>query len=1205
MSKHLLVSYREVVSSFQGKQREFSGSLSQFLAAGIVFALFLWGMPAHAQSTYGTIIGTVTDSSGATISDASITLTNEGTAEKRTVQTNASGSYQFVNIVPGQYSLDFEKSGFRRQRRTSITVVVQAALRLDATLAVGDISQTVDVDTSAPIIETQPGALGQLVEGKQVQEMPLSGRNVFNLLILAPGVVPQGSTGGNPLGNQSGGTYTNNTGFGNYQIGGGMANQSAFYLDGVPLNTIYINSPALVPTQDAIQEFRVDSNAVSAEFGRFAGGVVNMASRSGTSTFHGSAYEYIRNRVLNANTFFNKRTNTPTPAFTQNQFGVTLGGPVRRDKLFFFFSWERFSFSKGNPYLNTVPTQAMRNGDFSALCTSFDNNGVCSPGKGVQIYDPETTCGVAGTPGCPVGQTTPRQPFPYNRIPMSRLDVASAQFFKYFGLPNQLGSVSNFLPVNNFASNVKLGGSTNQYNARGDWTVSENQRVFARYSWWSGTSTPSDPFRVNFGGLYSYTGAQNFVVGDTYTFNPHTVADFRLSYLRARNGFTPQQVGTDLSLFGPAWGALTSQVTLPVAPLASISGIAGFSGVDNRSITNDFALSGNLTKILGRHTLKFGGEVRRNDWNFAQSNNAAGSFNFDQGFTAQINPTTTSQIGNTGYSVASFFLGNPASGSAISIGFTDSIKWYPAAYLQDTVTLGNLTVTAGVRWEYNQGIKDKGDRLTVLLPDATDPLGAAVGIPDLKGQMALVNTPLYPGRTQIVSHYKTVAPRVNIAYALDPKTSFRAGYGISWIPPDMVNYSMSAFQSPVNAATTTMVPSVGGTTSLLPAATFADPFPGGLIPPIGHNPAQLGIFEGQSISSPVPSQPFGYAQQWNAEIQRQLTDSMAIDIGYAGSKGTHLSYSTFQLDQLTENQMALGSALNAQVPNPFYGKISSGTLANPTVARAQLLRPYPQFLSFQDTSGSGKGASSWSSLQTRFIDRFKAGGVISASYTWAKLMSNTDTLTSWLETHGAAGVQNWYNLAAEKSLATYDVRHRFVASYVLDLPFGTNKRFLGDVGPVMNRIIGGWSVNGITTLQTGFPLALTTATNQTGSQGGGSRPNVVAGANKKLDGPAQSRLTKWFNMDAFAAPPAFTFGNESRTDSSLRDHGVANWDFTLGKSIPITERVSFTFKTEVFNLFNRVQFGDPGTSVGSSNYGVVSTQINNPRLIQFAGRISF
>lgn len=820
----------------------------------------------------------------------------------------------------------------------------------------------------------------------------------------------------------------------------------------------------------------------------------------------------------------------------------------------------------------------MRDGDFSALPA---------------IYDPLTTCGITGAPACPPGQTTVRRQFPGNQIPLSRLDTAAAQLFKYYGLPNLPGT------VNNFATNAKIGGNTNQYNARGDWAFSDKQRIFARYTWWSGNSLPSDPFNTHFGGLTSYTGNQDFVVGDTYDFNPKTIGDFRVSYVRATDGFIPEQYGTPLSLFGPNWAALASQVTIPVTPIATIAGIYGLGGTYNRSVVNDYFISSSLTKILGRHTLKFGGEVRRNEWVFAQGTSSAGSFSFDQNFTSSnpLNPTG-------GYSVASFFLGYPASGTLAGVANTDALQYYGALYLQDTFAVNRkLTITPGIRWDWPEGFTEKNNRLTVLQPNATDPLGTAVGLP-LTGQLALVDSAAYPNRTQLAGHHDLFAPRVNAAYAPSDKTSVRAGYGLSWIPPDMINYSISPFQSPVNAATTTMVSSVGGTSSLIPAATLENPFPGGLIPPIGHNPSALPIFEGQSVSSPIPNEPYGYTQQWDLEVQQQIASDVAFTLGYAGSKATHLSYSTVQLNQLPDNLLSLGTALNTEVANPFYGHIASGLLSSKTVSQAQLLRPHPQFQNFQDTAGQ-RGDAHWDALEARVMKRFKSGGVLQGSYTWAKLISNTDTLTSWLESHGTAGVQDWNNLAGEKSLASFDVRNRVVISYVMNLPFGTGQLFAGNAGPVMNRIIGGWNVNGITILQSGFPLGLSTASNITNSQGGGSRPNLVPGVNRTINGSQQNRVNEWFNTAAFAQPAAFTFGDEPRVDSTLRDSGIANWDFTLGKNIPITERVNFEFKTEVFNLFNRVQFGDPGTQYGASTFGVVSSQLANPRLIQFSGRVVF
>lgn len=320
-------------------------------AACLIFSTMLIACfcgSAHAQTSYGSINGIVTDNSGAVITGANVTLTNSGTSEKQIIPSDNSGIYRFVNLIPGTYRIDIEKSGFKRLTRGPIQVEVQSAIRIDASLQVGDVNQVVEVTAQTPLLQTEQASLSQVVEGRTVQEMPLNGRNVLNLIGLVPGVVPQGSSTGNPMGNQSGGATTNPNGWGNYQIGGGMANQSATFIDGAPINMSYVNSTVLVPTQDAIQEFRVATNDVSAEFGRFAGGVVNMATRSGTNSFHGGLYEYFRNKNLNANNFFNNRSGLGRPAFTQNQYGANIGGPIIKDKTFFFFQLGKLLLSTGS-----------------------------------------------------------------------------------------------------------------------------------------------------------------------------------------------------------------------------------------------------------------------------------------------------------------------------------------------------------------------------------------------------------------------------------------------------------------------------------------------------------------------------------------------------------------------------------------------------------------------------------------------------------------------------------------------------------------------------------------------------------------------------------------------------------------------------------------------------------------------------------------
>jgi hypothetical protein len=1153
--------------------RNFRFAIALLIGSLMAPAVFL-----RAQTSYGSIVGTVTDATRAAVPGASLTLTNMGTAERRIATSDAAGNYQFVNLIPGNYRLEVESRGFKRYQREPIRVEVEASARIDAAMEVGDVAEVLTISSEQPLLQTQSATVGQLVEGRVVQEMPLNGRNVLNLIALAPGVVPQGSTSGSPLGNQAGGTYTNNTGWGNYQIGGGMANQSAFYLDGVPLNTVNANSPGLVPVQDAIQEFRVDTNAVSAEFGRFSGGVVNMATKSGTNEIHGSAYEYLRNKVLNANDFFNNRSGVARNAFTQNQYGVTTGGPVVRDKAFFFFSWENFALRNGKPNLTTVPTPAMEAGNFAGL---------------PPIYDPYTTCGLQGLQACPNGQPT-RQPFANNVIPVSRFDPTAKVLMNVWGPPNLPGN------VNNFAGNTSLGGNQEQYTFRGDYTFREKHRLFGRYTYWNGDSLPSDPFQKNFGGLKTLYGADDGVAGDTITLNPTTVVDFRVSYLRALHAFRPQQTGTDLSQYGPAWAALASQVTLPEAPLPAVTGFAGFSGVYIQSVSNEYVLSGSVTKIMGRHSLKFGGEARRWDWGFVQSNTAAGSFSFNNVFTA-ANPLSP---GNTGYAFASYLLGTPSSGSLAGAAKVLQQIYYQGYYLTDSYRVTNrLTINLGLRLDVDGSFSERFNRTVVWQPGATDPLGQQVGR-NLKGQLAFVNTPAYPDRSQLGGARALAAPRVGIAWSVAKDTVIRTGYGLSWVSPEQINYSLPPFQSAINAATTTMVTSVNG--GLTPLNTLSNPFPGGLIEPLNNNPAGLSRFEGQSFNAPVPGQPFTSVQQWNLQVQHQFSQGVSVDVGYAGSKATHLSFSVLPINQLPDQYLAMGPALLNSVPNPFYGVLpsSAGTLGLPTVTAEQLLRPYPQFLNLGD-SAPQRGDSTYHALQMRVVKRLGAGGTVQAAYTWSKLLSDTDTLSSWLEAgHSVGGVQDPSNLRLEKSLTSFDAAQRLVVSYVVDLPIGKGKRILGNIHGVADKALSGWGIAGVSTFQTGLPLAFTTASNLTSSLGGGSRPNVIS-SNVGLGGSAQSRIGEWFNTAAFAQPAAFTFGNEPRTDPVLKAAGIANWDFTVVKQTQIGERMKLDFRTEFFNLFNRVQFADPGTSLGTPQFGIVTSAMNLPRLVQMGLRLSF
>jgi hypothetical protein len=444
------------------------------------------------------------------------------------------------------------------------------------------------------------------------------------------------------------------------------------------------------------------------------------------------------------------------------------------------------------------------------------------------------------------------------------------------------------------------------------------------------------------------------------------------------------------------------------------------------------------------------------------------------------------------------------------------------------------------------------------------------------------------------------SPRLGLAFRLNNKTVIRTAYGIFYIPND-VAFNISPNNDPSNAYTTPFVGTIDG--SVTPFNRLANPFPSGIIPAPGHNSNFQQLFLGQGFSAPLPHDPAAYAQQWNFGIQRELPGGVAVEVDYAGSKGTHLPGPNQQIDQLPDEFLKMGAALQQQVPNPFFGLVTVGPLANPTVARGQLLRPFPQYNGQAITSPMNRN-SIYHSGQMKVEKRFNRGGSVLGSYTWAKLISDTDTLTAWLEPNGGLSVQNFNNLRLERSLANYDVSHRLVVSYDLDLPLGKGQPFLGSVGGPAGKLVSGWSVHGASAFQAGSPLNISTAVNNTNSFGGGSRPNST-GVSAKLSGAVQSRLTKWFDTSAFTLPPSFTFGNLARTLPDVRAPGVANWNFAVVKNTQITERIGIQFRTEIFNLFNRVQFNSPGLAQGNPQFGVISGQYNDPRLVQFALRLLF
>jgi hypothetical protein len=1184
------------------------------LSAGF-FVILLSCSIAFGQTTFGSVVGTITDPSGAVVPGVQVTLTNLATNGKTTTATNADGIYEFVNVEPGNYRVDAEKGGFKHFSRSPVVVQTQQSYRINVTMQLGSVTQSVQVTAATPLLQPQTSSLGQVIAGRSVTEMPLNGRNVFNLMELVPSVVPQGESEGTPTG-------SNPFGWNNYQINGAFGGESAIYLDGVPLTgSGYINMVNLFPSQDTVQEFKVQTDNLGPEWGRFAGGVMNLSTKSGTNQIHGEAYEFLRNKVLNSNTFFGNKSGIPTPPFTQNQFGANAGGPIYipgvydgRNKSFWFFGWEGFRLRQGYTFTDTMPTPAELTGDFSNLRNSIGNV--------IPIYNPLSVCGELGNPACAVGSNGQpiytRQQFAGNVIPTPMLNPTALRLESLWAKPNTVGQP--FTNVNNFTTTTATGGNNNSVVTRIDHTISSKQHIFGRYSYWNNLNLAANPLGTGeclFGECQETYHTNDIVLDDTYTFTPTLISDIHVGFDRLaynRNAAVP--TGVDLTSVG--WPASYNAAIPPVFRVPPNPCVVGMAddlfcngGVSLGSIiitrTNDWDFSGDVTKISGRHTLKMGTQFLVLQDNYAQTNEATGDIRFNGQWTA-----SSPFSGLAGFGFADYLLGYPNSGSNSIPSLVAGQQTYRAFYFGDTWQVTRkLTLNLGLRYEQDRPWTERYNRQSVWDFTATDPATTGTALPR-PGELCLVVTSCHSSRSSLNPDNTQFAPRIGFAYQLTPNTVLRGGYGLFWIPINVYWYAPNL--DPVNGAGTNEITSLNG--GITPYSNFSNPFPNGILEPPGRNPRTIsgaptsinGYFLGQGVSAVVPNNKYPYAQQWNFDIQRQLPKGIFLDLAYAGSKGTELSGFSQEYNQLPDNYLALGSALDQQVPNPYSGLVTVGTLSAPTVAKGQLLRPFPEYTDVQQRAGAYAN-SIYNSLQVKVQRQFKGGGTILAAYTNSKLISDTDTFTSWLEgsTGGVNGIQDWNCIVCSYSLSSQDVPQRLVISYVQNLPIGQGQRFLAGARGLPGKLISGWGVDGITTFQRGFPLKFGTSVNLSGSYGGGSMPNVVPGCTKARPGNVESRLNDWFDTTCFTQPPAFTFGDEARVDPVLRMQGINNFDFALFKTTNFGpgERLGLQFRTEFFNLFNTPQFGPPGTTVGTPQFGIVSSQVNNPRLIQFALKFLF
>jgi hypothetical protein len=1211
-------------------------------ALRLILVVLLLVLPrlSLAQASFGSVVGTVTDTTGAAVPEADVVIKNQGTNAIQKTKTAAGGNYTFLNLTPGSYNLSISESGFKSTTRNGIDVTIGGTTREDAPLEVGDVSQTVDVQaTSAVALQTDTSSLGGVVEGQQVVESPLNGRDVNNLLDFIPGVVPgpytQGSTMANGgSGNFQAGGQTQAISYGDYQIGGGFSGQSLFFIDGVLSNIPENNVNSLVPTQDSVQEFRVSTSNVTAEFGGFAGGVVQISTKQGTNQLHGSLYEYFRNTVLDANDYFSNHAGLPRPPLHQNQYGANAGGPLIKNKLFFFFSFERETLTSGGLDTTTVPTTAELSGNFSALTATAISS--TNP-TGQILYNPSTGAPFAGCNG-----TTP------NVICASQTPL-DATALKILQLESPVPTNSGL--TNNYIANAPIQGAQNQFDARVDFNPTQKDQMFFKYTFWNPHNGPSDPLHNDTGAGPTGNTTTEGVVGENHLFNSSTLADLRLSYLENYNYQVPLSNGFNQGSINSNYAALQAMQVNNHQGLLPGLGVGYGIGAELSQLywlNTAYSINGSVTKVKGRHTIKVGGIGRQVEWTSFANNQGLG-ISASGGFTACPTATCGAALNSaTGNALASFLLGIPSSSGITEVGETHSFLHSYGFYGIDTWQVtSRLTLNLGVRWEQPGSYSEVNNLDTVLLPNLatslpsfTNPVTGATS-PTVAG-LAFVASPQYGSRREETLHWNLFSPREGFDYRIGNKMVVRGGYGIAYLPAELTADGPGS--SSINSSGTGIGNNVGQ-----PLLTTVDnPFPNGINLPAGRSQAALNQLLGQGISSRIPNQAYGSAQQYNLGFERSLDKRSVLTVAYAGAKGTHLVLSQgytgtgLNLDQLPDQYDSIGGAppqLNGQgvtiVPgtglftaksNPYAGLLSSGTtLDQPTVYEGYLLKPYPQYGSVSQ-SVPRYGASSYNALQVTYKRTFVNNGIFQVAYTYAKLLANTDNTSSFDDDQGGQGVaQDNTNLRNEWSVSLQDLTHNLVINYGLDLPFGHAEQFLNHANGLVNALVGGWRMAGITTFHSGVPIAIQTGgndyTNYLGLFGAGPiRPNQVAGCNKNVGGSEQSKVNHWINQACFTLPGAFSFGNEPRVDGQIRTAGAANFDVSASKVFKVYERVTGKLSVEAFNVFNRAQFAAPdsgltdGTIVTNPNtgavlygstFGVVTRQANPARELQLAARFTF
>ena len=1121
------------------------------LLTSIALGLLIAAVPAAAQTFQAQMTGTVHDASGAVVPGAKLTATNIATGVKFSTVSNGDGVYQFQALPPAEYRLACELKGFKRFEQGPIVLQVNQAFRLDVTLQTGQTTEQVTVTGAPPPLETASATLGQVVTTRSIENLPLNVRDPLALVGLTPGV-----TFGPNFGNGGGQDVGRNFFKSDFNVGGGRSGSQEILLDGAPDTTSDVNRGVIDPPVDSVQEFKVQANSYDAQFGRTSGGVVNVITKSGTNDLHGVAYDFERHSVFDANNFFNNRSGLSLPSFQRHQFGGNLGGPVIKNKWFFFGDYE--GLRQGYPIstISTVPSALQRQGDFSQTRASN--------GSLISIYDPNTLVVLPGG-------TRQRSVFPGNAIPTNRFDPVAANALQYFPAANIAGN-----PVtgqNNYIFSDKSTTNSDKYDLRTDASFTESTRAFFRFSRQQDVrAVPGNlPLPIGGGRRTSdhYTQA---LVDLTHVISPSAVADVQFSFTRALAAQTGASEGFNLSSLGfPASYLAVADSQFPVFNIGDTVGTSnGSDSFTQFQPRNMFSTLGSVSYLHGKHNFKFGGEWRILDFNEAQNTSASGTYSFGRTFTQGPNPVQASAL--AGYGFASFLLGNASSGTIRQINPISTQGFYYAAFAQDDWHVNDkLTLNLGLRWDVNIGNREKYNRLAYLDLGALNPLGPAAGLPDLRGQLGWIGGD--NSTDQQNTDWINFGPRVGFAYSATPKTVLRGGYAIFFLPKTVQGNGDGAIEA---FRDTPMVATIDGVT---PANTLSNPFPQGILPPLNDRDPLANV--GASVGAPTRQYRNAYSQTWSFGIQRELPFKLLLDVHYWGNKGTAI-LTTWNINQMPDQYLSLGSRLNDQVANPFYGLIASGAVSGRTISRQQSLRPYPQY------SGD-------SGVQRVFVPDGNSTYHAGTIQLERRLATNLTFLAAYTRSKAIDGVRtpfDYYNRSLEKGLSSFDAPNQFVFSGVYQLPFGHDRQFGQGWNPIVNSILGNWDLNGIVRIQSGQPIGI-------------GRPAVNNGQSAKLSSPT---IGEWFNTDVFSVAAPYTFGTVGPVLPDVRTDGMRNVDAVLVKNFGFSigdKRFTAQLRGEFYNLFNHPQFASPNTSVSSQTFGQINSQANNSRDIQLGFKIKF